>query len=48
MRENQKKGGIVISCGSADFNEKTTKSFDEIFEAADMKMYECKRLLKAL
>lgn len=48
MKENQKKGGIVISCGSADFNEKTTKSFDEIFEAADMKMYECKRLLKAL
>ena len=48
MKENQKKGGIVISCGSADFSEKTTKSFDEIFEAADMKMYECKRALKAL
>ena len=48
MEENVKTGDIVISCGFSEFIPHQDKSLLRIFERADKRMYERKKLLKEL
>ena len=48
-RQNEKnisEGKVVISCGYAEFSPEHDQNYLQIFERADMKMYERKRMLK--
>ncbi|MBP5328744.1 MAG: GGDEF domain-containing protein [Spirochaetaceae bacterium] len=46
MEENQSNGGIVIANGLEVYNSDGTNTFSRIFDSADKKMYERKRILK--
>ena len=46
VQENAQTGGVVISCGMADYRPGEDDSFDAVFNRADAAMYEDKKRLK--
>lgn len=47
IEKNLAEGKVVISCGLDEFKADEDKSYQKIFERADMKMYERKKELKS-
>ena len=48
MEKNLEENKIVISCGFDAFDSSADDTFDTIFERADRKMYERKKILKEM
>ena len=46
IQDNIKNGKVAVSCGFAQFNKDEDESYVSIFERADKKMYENKKVLK--
>ena len=48
MEVNASKGGVVVSCGMADYEADMDRNFDDVFARADAGMYRRKRQLKEM
>ena len=48
MDKNQTEDGIVISSGMSEYVPKTDHDYNTVFERADKKMYERKKVLKSI
>jgi len=48
MVQNRKDGKLVVAGALADFDSKTDKNFQSVFERADSAMYQVKKALKAM
>lgn len=48
IEENQKLGRVVVSCGYDIYNSENHDTFTSVFDRADKKMYDRKRILKEM
>ena len=46
-KDNMRKKKVVISFGFSEFTPESGETCSEVFQRADDKMYDCKRMLKA-